>query len=455
MRMIAALALIGACTPAFAQGPAPAAPAPAATTAAAKPAVAAKPAPAKPAVPKSAYETAPLAERMALQSDLVWTGDLNSIADGAWGERSTAAVKAYQKRRGFKETGTLVPEERAMLAADAKTKQAIAGWLMIEDVNGTRLGIPSKLVPQMAKGKTGGTHWQSASGDIQIDTFRQPSPATLAVVHGIERKNPGRKVTYDVLKPDFFVLSGTQGPKKFYMRAQAGNGDVRGVIVTYDPAAESTMAPILVAISGSLLPAPPAVVAGVSAPVRRKVEYATGVVVGAAGDIVTDREAIDGCQVIVVNGLGNAERIADDKTAGLALIRVYGARDLRPLAFGGAAKGDVMLVGIPDPQAQGGNAAATITKARVLAGNDTNTLEPAPTQGLAGAAAIDAETGFAGIVVQRLQVVAGPASGAASSIASVEALRKLLAAQNATPANGAATAENAKDSVVRVICVRK
>ncbi len=456
MRIITALAAICVCAPAFAQTPAPAPATPTAPAAAAapKPAAAAKPAPAKPEA--TGYAALPLAERIAIQSDLVWVGDLNSIADGAWGDRSTAAIKSFQKRKGGKDTGTLTPEERTTLATEAKAKQTDVGWRIVTDDNETRLGIPSKLVPQRSKGKSGG-HWQSARGEIQIDAFRHAAPATLAAIYDLERKNPGRKITYNVFKPDFFVISGLEGLKKFYMRAQSGNGEVRGISVLYDQTNEGVMEPMVVAISGAFTPFPSATQAVAGAlPAKRRVEYATGVVVSAAGDIVTDREAIEGCQVIVVPGFGNADRVADDKASGLALLRVYGARDLRPLALGDAAKGDVTLVGIPDPQAQGGGADVKIAKARVLASGDASTLEPAAALGFAGAAAIDNDAGFVGIVVQKPRVVAGPATGGMSSaIAPMDAVRKLLAAQKVAASPGRASIEFAKDSVVRVICVRR
>ena len=73
--------------------------------------------------------------------------------------------------------------------------------------------------------------------------------------------------------------------------------------------------------------------------VRRTVEYATAIVVGAAGDLIAPAGATDACRSITVPGLGNAERVAADATAGMALLRLYGARDLvRGTARGRRAK---------------------------------------------------------------------------------------------------------------------
>src|SRR3972149_4797720 len=82
---------------------------------------------AKPGSPRAVYEAMTLAERVAIQSDLVWTGDLNGLPDGEFGERSITAVKAYQKRQGGKETGILNPQERSQLAAAAKARQGSGG----------------------------------------------------------------------------------------------------------------------------------------------------------------------------------------------------------------------------------------------------------------------------------------------------------------------------------------
>ena len=187
--------------------------------------------------------------------------------------------------------------------------------------------------------------------------------------------------------------------------------------------------------------------AAAAPPPRRKVEYASGVAVG-TGEIVTSREALEACHVVTVAGIGGADRLAEDKANGLVLLRVHGA-SLKPAALASAApKGDVILLGVADPQAQGGGSAVSAAKARV---SDTFALDTPPALGFDGAAALDAQGRLAGLVANRPAVVAGPAA----ALAPVEAIRALLETQNVAPAAGAAGAEAAKASVVRVICVRK
>src|SRR5215470_12319268 len=66
----------------------------------------------------------PLAERIAIQFDLAWTGDYNGLVNGEFNDKTTAAIQSFQRDRKFKETGTLNPQERALLAATAKAKAA-------------------------------------------------------------------------------------------------------------------------------------------------------------------------------------------------------------------------------------------------------------------------------------------------------------------------------------------
>jgi hypothetical protein len=407
---------------------------------------------AKPNPVAESYVAIPLAERIAIQSDLVWTGDYNGLINGEFGDRAIAAVKAFQKRKGGKETGVLNQPERAALGAAAKPKQDAVGWRVVDDVaTGARIGVPSKLVPQTST-IAGGMRWASSRNEYSVETFRITQPGTTlpAVFEKMKKEPADRKPEYSVLRPDFFVISGMQNLKKFYVRAQVRGEEVRGITVLYDQAMAGMMEPVVVAMSSAYSGFP---AASTLPPPRRKVEYASGVVV-APGHIVTSREALEGCFVTTVAGIGGADRVADDKDK-LVLLRVFAA-DLKPMALaaGPMKSSDVMLLGVPDPSAQGGGGAVTTAKARV---SDALAIEPAPALGFDGAAVLDAQGRLAGLATVKPVVVAGatPAVAQSTTLATAEAIRKLLAEQNIAANGAAAGSEAAKGSVVRVICVRK
>ena len=397
-------------------------------------------------------------ERLALQSDLAWVGQYNGAITGEVSDRMVAAIKEFQKARGGKETGVLNPQERGVLADTAKRRRENVGWKIVTDAgSGVQLGIPGKLVPQQTSDASG-TKWSSPTGTIQVLlTRRKEAGPTTAKLADREKKEPaGRRVDYTVVKPDFFVLSGMQGLKKFYVRGTFKGDEVRILTILYDQATENTVEPVVIAMSSAFNPFPSAQ-AG-SPPPRKTVEYGTGLVVSDDGAIVADREVTDGCLAIAITGFGNADRVAEDKDRGLALLRLYGARGLKPLSLSnGAAKSSVDLTGISDPQNQGGGNAASSVKASVTqigSGGDL-ALSPPPAVGFSGAAALDSDGKFAGVALLKPAIVAGPpnATPAAQAVlVPADAVREFLKA-NSVDAGGGST--DAKASLVRVICVRK
>ena len=404
---------------------------------------------------RATYAAMPVADRRAIQSDLIWTGDYNGLIGDEFDDRSIAAVKSFQGRSGAAETGILTPEQRAALAAAAKTRQEATGWRVVDDeATGARLAIPIKHAPQTSATKTG-TRWSSSRGEVQIETFRIAEPGTtLAAVFAQQKKEPAnREVDYSVLRDGSFVVAGLQGLKRFYVRAQARQNEVRGVTVMYDQAMQGIMDRVAVAMSSRFEPFP----AAAATTQRRKVEYATGVVLDDIGHIATDRQAVDSCLVITLPGIGNAELVAE--TADVALLRVYGVRQLKALAMSdGASASDVTLVGIADPQTQGGNSAISAVTARLGPAESTKrALEPAPALGFAGAAALDAQGRLVGLAQFRSAVVAGASPAPAQvRLVPIEDIKPLLNDGNIAPAtSGTASIDAAKASVVRVICVRK
>ncbi len=410
--------------------------------------------------PADAADTMAQAERLALQSDLAWDGKYNGAITGDVSERMIAAIKDYQKAKGGKPTGVLSPQERSMLAAAARRSQENAGWKIVTDpVTGSRLGIPAKLVPQQSSDASG-TKWTSPTGTIQVLlTRRKEAAPTAAKLAEAEKKDPpGRSIDYAVVKPDFFVISGLQGRSKFYERGTFKGDEVRIMTILYDPAAEKTVSPVVIAMSSAFNAFPSAAQAG-GPPPRRTVEYGTGVVVSEDGAIVTDREVTDGCIAIAIPPFGYADRLAEDKERGLALLRIYGARSLQPLALAGSSPASAVdITGIADPQNQAGGAAVSSVPAQVArigAATSDAALSPPPGPGFSGAAAQDRTGKFAGIALSKPVIVAGPSNAAAAAqavLVSPETVRDFLEANGG---NAAGITTDAKLAVVRVICVRK
>ena len=350
--------------------------------------------------------------------------------------------------------------ESAILAALERGSDAVpnfsdgVGWRLIEDpATGARLGLPEKLVPRVSASRIG-SRWSSAQGQIQIETFRL-SEAALPALFEDEKKAARRQVEASVLKPDVFVISGEQGLKNFFVRAEAHGSEVRGMTVLYDQATEGTMERIALAMVAAYsgfpdlgAPPPPSL--------RRAVEYGTAVAVTNDGDLITSARLTDRCGIISLPGLGHAELIAADNVSDLALIRLYGAHNLTPVALTGEGRqsGDLRLIGVAAPLAQNGEAAVSSSPAQIK-GSD---IEPVPAAGFSGAAAVDVRDVFAGMVDLKPPVVAAANAGSARETAAlvpVDSVRAFLQARGISTALTAAAPGPAEQSVVRIICVRK
>jgi hypothetical protein len=391
------------------------------------------------------------AERLKIQSALYWSGDFATAAKG--GGALEEAVRNFQKRNKSKVTGVLTAEQRAALIAAANSHEQEFGWnVVVDPATGVRIGLPTKLVPN-ARDAEHGTRWSSPHGEVQVETFRVKD-ANLSALFESEKKKAKRKIEHSALGDDNFIISGMQGLKLFTVRAKQRDGEVRGFTLLYDQMMEGIVAPVMVAMASAFSPFPerPAPFATL----EKKVEYGTGLIVSAEGHVLTARRVAQGCQVIVADGLGNAERIAEDEANGLALLRVYGMRKLPalPLAREAPTVGDVTLVGIPDPREQNGAKRLAEIKARLAGGSALALPRPVPMAGFAGAAAIDAKGSFAGVMItSSFALASAEPTLPPVRLIGADAIRDFLAKHN-VPLTGAAGGD-ARAAAVRVICVRQ
>ncbi len=391
-------------------------------------------------------------EQLAIQSALMWAGDLASSASGDDAMRE--AVKTFQKRKRYKVTGTLTDAERAELVAAAKEREAEYGWrVVIDPATGVRMGLPTRMVPHARPDGTG-TRWSSTHGEVQVATFRvKTGRVTLSALFEQEKKKASRRIESSALRDDSFSISGTQGLKDFSVRAQMRDGEIRGYTILYDQMMETIVSPVATAMASTFSPFATRK-APLAAPAR-KVQYGSGVVVGSDGYVLTDRRNTENCQVIVAAGIGDAEPIAEDGEGGIALLRVYGAHGLQPLSFSRPLQQSALtLVGIPDPQEQDGGGKPAEIKARLVGENEIELRDSIPIAGFSGAAAIGRDGHALGMVETRGAVLASTRPALPPlRLVGADAIRKFLESNNVPLAT--TSGAEAKASIVRVICVRK
>jgi peptidoglycan hydrolase-like protein with peptidoglycan-binding domain len=282
---------------------------------------------------KAAFEALSETDRRAIQDALIWTGDYNGVVDGSFGKRTRDSILAYQANAKSPTTGILEASQLAALAAAAeKAKAAVKFQVVSDDKSGIKIGAPLKLMDKRA-GIASGSRLMSADGAIMLDLASLGgADANLATLYArLTADAPGRKVTLKLSRPDFFVVSGEEGGRKFYARyakAPAGWPDpslIRSFTLSY-PIAATNFDRLGVAIANSFEPfsaasAVGSVAASPSKPAAavppKPTLVASGFVV-AAGEALT---AIDSslCPHPSVDGKP-AKFLREDKQSGLSLI---------------------------------------------------------------------------------------------------------------------------------------
>jgi len=310
----------------------------------------------------------------------------------------------------------------------------------------------------MSAGKSG-TRWSSAQGQVQVETFRvRGSGTTLAAVFEQQKKEPdNRKIALNALRNDTFILSGLQGLKKFYVRGEMKDGEVRGLTVLYDQATEGIMDPVVVVMSSAFAPFPGGgLTAFLGPPPRRKVEYATGIVVSA-------RKATS-------SPIGRRPKAATwSRSRALAtptgwLKTRFGAGVAASLwrarfcAAGDAGRGRTRRRSRPCRDCRPAVPGRCSRASTVVARLNGDAVGPAPQLGFAGAAALDRSGRFLGMVALKTPVLASAAANAPppqATLVGPETVRAFLETQAVPPAAGRPGADAIKAALVRVICVRK
>ena len=314
--------------PAFAQAPRPVAPVPAGP--ALDPAQAAS---------KVAYDRLDEAERKAIQNDLIWTGDFNGVAGGEFGKRTYDAMLAFERRTQGLADGIPTPPERNALKRDSDAARAALRFAAITDQStGIRIGLPQALLTQRVAVDNGAVY-RRADGAVSLQLSKLPPAQAFAdLFEQMKQDAPGRKVTYRLQRPDWFVVSGEEGTRKFYTRLANGPDGVRGYTFRYPIDQSATLDRIMIAIANtfepfpgtdvaanpSRVPAPPVAGTPVAAPAliqpTLRVSEPRYAVSGASlgnGRVLTSKVALNACASPTING--QPVTVAADQPVGDAI----------------------------------------------------------------------------------------------------------------------------------------
>jgi hypothetical protein len=408
MVRIAALAVLAALAPGWSDAP---------RAQSAPPAAA--PSPANPVLDaaRAAFGALPEADRKAVQDALVWTGDYSGPLDGALGRGGLAAIQAFERRANAPTAdGILSDAERAaLLAAGDKGRKAERFAVIDDKPTGIRLGVPlARFEP--SRPRPGGTVWRAKDGKVVLETTLAAADATLPVLFETLRTvTPPTKVTYSVLRADWFVITTETDKTRTYTRYGVPplGGAPRGFSFTYDKTLGPQLDRVSVALSNSFRPDAAAATPIASAGSATAPATGAGTVpatAAAAGPrlinavrlsaewIATSATALKGCAAPLLNG---QPVTPGPETDGIVLIRADG-RAPSGLATGASvpAGGETIVAAFAGDPAR---PVATLFPGAMVAGSSASTparllagLQP----GAGGAGVYDRAGRLVGLVEQ-------------------------------------------------------
>jgi hypothetical protein len=320
------------------------------------------------AAQKAAFMGMPEATRKAAQEALVWLGLYVGVNDGDFGKRTRDAIVAFQASLKAPADGALsAPELKALLAAAQRAREA-AGFQVVSDPKtGAKIGAPLKLL--------------SALAGARLDFASNADTDLGALYVRLSATTPTRKIAYRAIKPDaFFVVSGQDGPVKFYTRFDknpTANPPIRGFTFAYPASQTAALDRIAIAIANSFEPFPESAVAPAAtaaappwsspAPVPRVPQPAATALVVAPGKALTALKA-DDCPHPTVAGKPVRIERADAATGLVILVGDFASNGGAP-RFGSPAQ-DLVVLGFDGSRLAassasftGGEAAPVVTSA--------------------------------------------------------------------------------------------
>ena len=278
------------------------------------------------------------AEKKRLQTYLNWTGDYGGAIDGAYGPATRRAIRAFQAREGYQDTGYLTWDQVGLLT---QRYEAMVAALGIETLRSEEAGIemlyPAGLV-ERDRVEAPFIHYEP-KGDSRVRLILISQPGGRAELNALyeimESFDYVPKGGYTRKKRDWFVLSGADDTVVSYTYVRLSGGKLKGFTLIWPPEKNAVMQPLATQIyesfrplDGFVLAEPDAGEAGDEPPadlsvgieVEAPARSATGFFVNAEGAIVTHADNVRDCSLITIVGGAELTVLARDAETGLAIL---------------------------------------------------------------------------------------------------------------------------------------
>jgi hypothetical protein len=320
-----------------------------------------------------------------------------------------------------------------------------------------------------------GVVWRRADGLMSVQLGSYPAGATLpALFEQMRADGPGRKVTYRLQRPEWFVVSGEEGARKFYTRVASGPQGLRGYTFRYPAAEAATADRLMIAIANSFEPfpgtefavnpsrqpagplqagaatqPPPLIQPTLSAGPAR---HAISAVAIGGGRIMTSAAALGSCTGPTLGGRP-VETGAAQIVGPVAILSVQGAPQ-RAAAFAPAGSAPVWSLSFD----AGETRSVMVSPVRVEGEGAGLRARSAAQAGAGGAPLIDRQGRIAALIAEAPRAqrqVAGVTPEASFALINADALAAALQAAGIAPQTDVRSLADAGAATVEIRCARR
>ncbi len=198
---------------------------------------------------RDAYAAIPVVERLAIQSDLIWSGDLAGAADPDFSDRAIAAVRTSNAATSSRKPVSSRRTSGRCSPPPPATRKDYVGWRLVEDdaTPGVRLGIPSEARSAVRAGARPARAGHPRGARSKSRPFREKmAGATLnELFEDLKKKPASRRVEFTSVQGNTFLISGLQGLKRLHVRVFMKDNEARGLTILYDQAMEGIVLPMV------------------------------------------------------------------------------------------------------------------------------------------------------------------------------------------------------------------
>ena len=283
---------------------------------------------------KSAFAQFEVETRVEIELLLMATGDYNGLLEEELSRRGFSAIQKFETRNGIYTDGIISSSELETLRRE--------GWAFTESLglakrqfarNQAELFVPQRLFTSETPTARGfGFRHVNDSVSLDITSIPLTEANFRDVFDKLSAENSRRTISYKLLKPGFFVVSGKFDGKSFYSRFHVNSVGTTGFTFSWSegvfPAGQRTsvllsnlfFTEISEHPNTGAIPLPDADSGPNEA--EPKISTGSGFFVSSDGVGITNQHVIEDCDTIVLPGYGQALIIKTDPSNDLAMIEL-------------------------------------------------------------------------------------------------------------------------------------